>query len=209
MAPPLDPPLRHGIREATGIDRPAPGILCWNCRELTPFPAGTCKWCGAAFAGSHGGAYGDHVPDRTVRARVSSPAAAPRIPPKDLGRMMKQLETGQSIVESRLRERGLRSAGASGAGPGAKAAVLHECPVCGRPSPPGARQCRCGAVFGDASTTFNCTECGSVLPIEADHCFVCGVAFADAGGAMYACPLCGAVVPAAATTCRCGAQFME
>lgn len=63
-------------------------------------------------------------------------------------------------------------------------------------------------MFGDTTTTFNCAECGSVLPMEADHCFVCGSAFREAG-TMYACPLCGVTVPEAATTCRCGAQFAD
>ena len=178
MAPPTNPPMRHGIREATGTERPSPGILCWNCRTLTPFPSDACKWCGAAFAGSHGGGYEDQLPDRSVRGPVSSPATATVDSAKNLRRIVRRLGVSESAAEAR---------------PSAPA------PPTARPSPPrGAR----------ASPSTDCPVCGSVLPMETDHCFVCGSAFHDAG-TMYACPRCGVIVPEAATTCRCGAQFAD
>ena len=204
MVLPRDPPPRRGIREATGPERPSPGILCWNCRTLTPFPSGACKWCGAAFAGVHGGAYGDQIPEITVRAPVSSPAAARGLP-KNLKPIVRRLGIGESASEPRPVE---RATAPSRVSTPPRQSLAADCPVCGRPSAPGARRCQCGALFGDAPTTFNCAECGSVLPMQADHCFVCGVAFGQAG-LMYACPLCGASVPEAATTCRCGARFVD
>lgn len=91
----------------------------------------------------------------------------------------------------------------------ARSEALEECPVCGRTHAPDALRCQCGAVFGDTFTTVNCAECGSLMPIEADRCFVCGVALGEDGGATYACPLCGALVAAAASVCQCGAQFAD
>ncbi len=208
----LDPPTRHGIREAVGSDRPAPGILCWNCRNLTPFPAETCKWCGAAFAGSHGGAYADALPERSMRVHVSTPAGPARPGARVLQRMIRRLERKESTVDSGLKGRGVvpsASLAAKDRRASRKSVDLLECPVCGRTSLPDAGRCRCGAVFGDEATTFNCNECGSVLPIEATHCFVCGVSFAAGVTYAYACPLCGTFVSATASACRCGAQFVD
>lgn len=210
----LEPPAGHGIREATDDQRPAPGILCWNCRNLTPFPAETCKWCGAAFAGSHGGAYGDALPERSLRAQVSTPAGPARVAARDVQRMIKRLHREESPAEPRINLNARRiTPAASTAAKDRRTqrprVMLLECPVCGRTSLPDARRCRCGAVFGDAATTFNCLECGSLLPMKADHCFVCGVSFAAGHGLTYACPICGSSVTPSATACRCGAQFVD
>jgi len=224
---PFDPPLTHGIREATGSERPAPGILCWNCRQLTPFPSGSCRGCGAAFAGTHGGVVPDCMPDQTVRAPLSVPTVTPPVRPRR--RIVRHLADPAPMVESVPREtvvsRAITSIPASAPRREprvvsqlgtprpmtlpSKPAVLAECPVCGRTPSPAAQGCVCGAVFGDAMTTVNCAECGSVVPIETDRCFVCGVTFGGAGEATYSCPLCGAFVAEAASVCRCGARFAE
>ena len=224
---PLNPLLRHGIREATGTERPAPGILCWNCQQLTPFPSGSCKWCGAAFAGTAGGAIPDHIPDQTVRAPLSVPSVDPAVRPRrrvvhHLGDPALTLEptrpatTGAPrgpppAVGARPRGTGVvsptefRRPATSPSG----AASLEECPVCGRTPSPGAQGCVCGAVFGDTTTTVNCAECGSVMPIDAERCFVCHIPFSGVGATTYACPLCGAFVDEAASACRCGARFAD
>ena len=55
---------------------------------------------------------------------------------------------------------------------------------------------------------FDCPECGSKIPIEANACPKCGVEFEIEEVAE--CPMCNELIDLSATKCpKCGAEFAE
>ncbi|HKZ98669.1 MAG TPA: hypothetical protein VJ326_03650 [Thermoplasmata archaeon] len=185
------------VRELQHARRPEPGVLCWNCRRLTPYEEDRCQSCGAAFGGSTGGAYATARGAQTSGSRESSGS-----PPKmrsltdlirDLGRVhdVSQRTAGTRAVEERP-------------------PTLFQCPSCGRFVGEHATSCACGVRFSETSGTFACPECDALVPVLDDACPVCGVHFdEDAPHMSYACPRCGTPVSADALRCTCGVWFED
>src|SRR3972149_2936300 len=188
---------RSAVREAEGSARPEPGILCWNCRRLTPFERDRCQSCGAAFAGSTGGMYA------TSRLQASSPvfpSPAPD-PSRTLADLLADIQRVHDVSSRRPRP-ALPGTGES--------VVLFQCPSCGRFVSDKASECSCGVKFSLETPTFACPECDSLVPELEDACPVCGVRFEDARSLVsYSCPKCGVLVAADAVRCACGVWFED
>lgn len=185
------------VKETPGARRPEPGVLCWNCRSLTPYEEDECQSCGAAFGGSTGGAY---ATTRTgERPRIREPPPKPEKMRsladllKDLGRVH---DVSARVAEIRIAE--------------ADVPTLFQCPSCGRFVGEQATSCACGVRFSESSGTFPCPECDAVVPLLDDECPVCGVHFdEDVPHVSYACPRCGTPVSADALRCTCGVWFED
>src|SRR5438309_1154863 len=78
-----------------------PRILCWNCRQLTPFELDRCQHCGSAFAGGTGGAYrSGRIPKSDSFARAEGGSTRLRRDPMLLRRLVRRVTCTQV---SRLR----------------------------------------------------------------------------------------------------------
>lgn len=187
---------RESVREVRDAERPEPGILCWNCRRLTPFDHDRCQFCDAAFAGSTGGVY--------ATSRLRDPARKPAAPPepsRSLADLLADIQRVHDIAPRRPAP-ALRQEDAS--------PLLFQCPSCGRFVSERASECLCGVRFAPEVPTFPCPECDSHVPELEDACPVCGVRFEpDAAPVAYSCPRCGAVVAADAVRCACGVWFED
>lgn len=191
-----------------------PQILCWSCKELTPFQEDRCVHCGAPFAGSTGGTYA-----AAPRARVAAPRPGPKPAPRPLAprprvaqptrnvpvdpkRSLHQLVADLQRVHdvSRPRDWNLEDGATT---------TLFQCPACGRFVAESATSCLCGVRFADAPATFSCPECAARVPALDDECPVCHVRFAPEPRTRlaYQCPRCGSEVDEDATRCGCGARF--
>jgi len=191
------PSDRGLLREASGSQRPEPGILCWNCRKLTPFHEDRCQFCGAAFAGSTGGEY-------AMSRLVDRPARRPPTPPADVSRTLSDLLADiQKVHDVATRPSPLlREADTS--------VVLFQCPSCGRFVSERATACVCGTRFAAHAPTFACPECDSRVPELEDACPVCGTRFEpERPEVSYSCPKCGVLVAADAIRCACGVWFED
>jgi len=193
--PPRERHRSGAVRETRGDARPEPGVLCWNCRCLTPFQEERCQSCGAAFAGNTGGAFATSlIGDRgTVRRRE------PPAPSRTLADLISDLQRVHDVARDKLKEN--ESAGGGD---------LFQCPSCGRFVSETASGCLCGVKFATSATTFACPECDSIIPALEDQCPVCHVQFADdLPRVTYACPRCGSHVSADAARCACGVWFED
>ncbi len=192
------PELRRGpasIRETANGRRPEPGILCWNCRKLTPFEEDRCQSCGAAFAGGTGGAY---ATSRIGKSTSTPPPVEPR-PSRNLADLVADLQRVQDVSSSLVAR--LES------GPSAS---LFQCPSCGRFVAEDAASCTCGVRFASSEDTFPCPECDARVPSLEEECPVCGVHFQEASSRItYTCPKCGNHVAADAIRCACGVWFED
>ncbi|MGQ0797556.1 MAG: hypothetical protein ACT4OI_06830 [Methanobacteriota archaeon] len=191
-------------RGATSTIRPmgprssaAPGILCWSCRQLTPYEEERCQHCGAAFGGSTGGVYGAGP----TRGPAPSPLR-PSPPRPETSRTLTNLlqDLGRIHDVSAM----LQKLGAP-----AKETTLFQCPSCGRVVAEDARSCACGVRFAASEATFSCPECDSRVPALEDACPVCGIRFEAAPQISYSCPKCGTPVAADALRCACGVWFED
>lgn len=188
--------LRSTVRETRGRSRPEPGVLCWNCRRLTPFEEDRCQFCDAAFAGSTGGAFAtSRLGDRPVRP----PPPRPPLPSRSLADLVADLRKVHDVAGDRP---------SPSRDEHADSGHLFQCPSCGRFVSEKATVCACGVKFATSATTFTCPECDSVVPALEDSCPVCHVRFEDDLPRLtYACPRCGAQVTEEATRCSCGVWF--
>lgn len=214
--------MARELTQAGGLVGPGsqrePQILCWSCKELTPFQEDRCVHCGAPFAGSTGGTYAaapkarippSRPPPRPaprsggapLRSQASAPTRAATPDPK---RSLHQLVDDMQRVHdvSRPRDWDLED-GAT--------ATLFQCPSCGRFVSESAASCICGVRFADAPATFACPECAARVPVLDDECPLCHVRFAPEPRTRlaYQCPRCGAEVDEDATRCGCGARFVD
>jgi rubrerythrin len=182
------------IHETDSKERPAPGVLCWNCRRLTPYEDDRCRHCDAAFGGSTGGEY--------ATSRLRDPRSPPRPPRTELSRSLADLlrDLGRVHDVSALLREGP---------PEGPDEALFQCPSCGRIVAEDARSCACGVRFTASEATFPCPECDSRVPALDDACPVCGTRFEDVPHVSYSCPRCGAPVAADALRCACGVWFED
>lgn len=193
-----------------------PGILCWSCRELTPFEVDQCEHCGAPFAGSTGGAYrGARIPADEPAASRKAPGGARRRSiseiVEDLQRI-RDLSRSLSVPPSKSPRQAPRSE------KGVRYRYLYQCPSCDRFVTARAIDCVCGVRFAQTTSTSSalsfiaCPECGANVPSGRKSCPVCRVDFRPAGRSdlfVYSCPRCGARVSAEARKCKCGVRFEE
>ncbi len=186
-----------GIREAVRDEAHGPRILCWNCKKLTPFQEERCEYCGARFAGSTGGMYGNR---RTVNARV------PDVPSDD-EELAEARRSLLQLFEDLQRVHDVSSARYFDPAKGEETITLFQCPSCGRFVAEDAADCACGVRFAVESHGSVCAECGSHLPEGADICPVCATRTASRSAIAYVCPVCGAEVTEDAVQCTCGARF--
>jgi predicted RNA-binding Zn-ribbon protein involved in translation (DUF1610 family) len=78
------------------------------------------------------------------------------------------------------------------------------CPVCGEAIDPAVNGCgACGAIFVADGGSFPCPGCGSTVQESDLQCRRCGEPFHQF--TPRTCPVCGAVIPANAEACTCGA----
>jgi len=183
------------VREADGGRRPSPGILCWNCRTMTPFDEDRCQQCGAAFAGGTGGAYATS----RIGRRPGIPAKPERAEPaRSLSDLLRDLGRVHDVSSS-IRRLDLEP----------REATLFQCPSCGRLVGEDARNCACGVRFASSEATFECPECESLVPTLGESCPVCGVRFEEAPQISYSCPKCGTPVASDALRCPCGVWFED
>lgn len=190
-----------------------PRILCWNCRQLTPFELDRCQHCGSAFAGSTGGAYGSgrtgtsrNVTSKgrtgSTRSLTSSQEAlqSSRRSLTQIYDDLRRIHDVSALPINHAREKGV-------------SLHLFQCPSCGRFVSEAATECACGVRFApNTDLTFTCPECDSHVPGTENACPVCGVEFepdARATNVAYACPRCGANVSSDAVRCSCGVWFEE
>src|SRR5437660_1401623 len=140
-----------------------PRILCWNCRQLTPFELDRCQHCGSAFAGGTGGAYrSGRIPksDSFPQAEGGSTGLRPR--------------SLRDIVEDLQRVRDLADSPREPPQAEEVSLLLYQCPSCGRFVSQASEDCACGVRFAPASeVTFQCPECGSNVPSGEEWCPVC------------------------------------
>lgn len=187
-----------GIRDAGPGDARAPRILCWNCKKLTPFQEERCEHCGARFAGSTGGVYGQ---TRTVTARV------PEVDTDDT----ELAEARRSLIqlfEDLQRVHDVSATYRYNVSQDEETITLFQCPACGRFVAEDAADCVCGVRFAAEVSESVCPECGSHIPGGAASCPVCARrGDADPSEFAYVCPLCGTEVSEDAVQCRCGARF--
>lgn len=195
---------RREIERLLATTGTMPRILCWNCRKLTPFELDHCQYCGSAFAGSTGGAYGS---GRAASARTPQIAnVEAEAPKRSLSQIFDDLQRIHDVSASTTTRKG-RSRGKQ------VSLNLYQCPACGRFVSEQAKDCACGVRFAsDGPSTRACPECGSHVPFNEDACPVCSVRFApglDSGTIVYACPRCGAHVASDAVRCSCGVWFED
>lgn len=195
-APPIERHRAEAVRETRGDTRPEPGVLCWNCRRLTPFQEDRCQSCGAAFAGSTGGAFATSlIGDRKPPRRREPPS-----PSRTLADLISDLQRVHDVAREKRKDQEA-AAGTHD---------LFQCPSCGRFVSESASGCLCGVRFATSATTFACPECDSIIPALDDECPVCHVQFADdLPRVTYACPRCGSHVSADAAHCACGVWFED
>ncbi len=187
-----------GIRDAVAGDARAPRILCWNCKKLTPFQEERCEHCGARFAGSTGGVYGQ---TRTVTARVPEVDA-------DDSELAEARRSLIQLFEDLQRVHDVSATYRYSATQEEETITLFQCPACGRFVAEDAADCVCGVRFAVESNESVCPECGSHIPGGAASCPVCARRReAEPSEVAYACPLCGAEVSEDAVRCACGARF--
>lgn len=186
------------IREAVRDEARAPRILCWNCKQLTPYHEERCEHCGARFAGGTGGAYSQV---RTVTARV--PEA-----PSDDDDLVEARRSLLQLFEDLQRVHDISSTWRYQPGREEERILLFQCPSCGRFVAEDATDCVCGVRFVEASSDSICPACGSLVPAGSGTCPACARQHQEAQTEVtYACPLCGAEVSADAVRCACGARF--
>lgn len=179
-------------------DRSTPGILCWNCRNITPFLEDRCRACGAAFAGSTGGAYAPSTGSEKVPAyrKLADPRSQRGL--AELLEDLHRIETLAASLTSPIRHEG------------GETVTLFQCPACGRFVSEQAATCACGVRFSDATDMVPCPECDSLVPGADGTCHVCGTRVTDGSARVaYGCPRCGAQVEAEAVRCACGVWFED
>ncbi len=197
-----EPGGRREIDQLLAKTGTMPRILCWKCRKLTPFELDHCQYCGSAFAGSTGGAYGS---GRVATSRtLQVPKADPEPPRRTLAQIFEDLQRVHDVSGNTRKGR-----------PRGKQVSLnlYQCPACGRFVSEQARDCVCGVRFAaDGPSTRTCPECGSHVPSDTDACPVCSVRFdpgLDSGTIVYVCPRCGSHVTSDAVRCSCGVWFED
>jgi Double zinc ribbon len=184
-----------------------PQILCWSCRELTPFEVDRCQHCGSPFAGSTGGAYrGTRSSGEALTSFRKAPSSSRR---RSLSEIVEDLRRIRELSGSLSRtprpprrERGTRYQ------------YTYQCPSCDRYVTAQATSCVCGVRFAQttATSSVECPECGANIPSGRTVCPVCLVRFLASSRAdlfVYSCPRCGARVSADARRCKCGVRFED
>jgi predicted RNA-binding Zn-ribbon protein involved in translation (DUF1610 family) len=168
-----------------------PCILCWNCKELTPYRDDRCVSCGAQFAGSTGGAYGSRSSSGSSRRvsrsvpLVNGDLASARRSLRELFEDLQRVHDVASNVQDRDEE---------------TTVTLFQCPSCGRFVSEASTACACGVRFSPDETP--CPTCGAVLPNFGAACPTCRMR-----DLMYLCPTCGSEVTEDDRRCSCGAIF--
>jgi len=184
------------VRETRSTDRPAPGILCWSCRRMTPYSEDRCQNCGAAFAGGTGGEYS--ISRISTAPRRRTPLETSATPSRTLADLLRDLGRVHDISTSVQR---LQLDPAQ--------TTMFQCPSCGRFVEEDARSCACGVRFAASEATFPCPECDSRVPTLDRACPVCGVRFEESPHLSYSCPRCGSPVSSDALRCACGVWFED
>ncbi len=180
-----------GTKEAFDPSDRGPRILCWNCKELTPYHSDRCVACGAQFAGSTGGAYASRSAFGSSR-RVSRSVPLVNNDLAEARRSLRQLfEDLQRVhdVASSVRD-----------GEEETTVTLFQCPSCGRFVSEASTGCLCGVRFSEDGAL--CPTCGGSLPSLGGGCPSC-----RERELMYVCPTCGSEVSAEDVRCSCGAIF--
>lgn len=198
--------FQHGqqesVRETQSMERPSPGILCWNCRRLTPFEETRCQYCGAAFAGSTGGVY---ATSRVGEVRPPRPPEPPTKPRRTLADLVADLQRVHDVARSIEEAQPPKERRATPR----ESVTLFQCPSCGRFVSESAEACACGVKFATTPDSFPCPECGSHVPTLEDACPVCGVTLGDGPKMHYSCPNCGVEVASDTIRCGCGVWFED
>src|SRR3990172_8427251 len=122
------------VRETRSTDRPAPGILCWSCRRMTPYSEDGCQKCGAAFAGGTGGEYS--ISRISTAPRRRTPLETSATPSRTLADLLRDRGRVRDLPTSARRRP-----------PGPAQAPMFECPWRGRFVEEDARSCACGVRF--------------------------------------------------------------
>jgi len=190
------------VRETQTAQRPSPGVLCWNCRKLTPFEEDRCRFCGAAFAGGTGGMY---ATSRVGERKPLRPPEPPARPSRSLSDLISDLRRVHDVSVADREPLG-RRAGTPSAG---ESVTLFQCPSCGRFVSEQATTCACGVKFASTPDIAPCPECGSHIPALEDACPVCGFGLETGPKFRYSCPNCGLEVSVDAVRCACGVWFED
>jgi predicted RNA-binding Zn-ribbon protein involved in translation (DUF1610 family) len=147
-----------------------PRILCWNCKELTPFQEDRCQACGAPFAGGTGGAYQSGGASRPVHhAAKTGPPVSKDL--SDARRSLRQLfDDLQRVhdVASSVHDLGEETT-----------VTLFQCPSCGRFVSEASTACACGVRFSSENLSdlmYMCPKCGSEVSADDIRCS-CGAIF--------------------------------